>query len=203
MVYYWDPRISPLVLADIRCLYIPCAFVTHFGKCIDEKTPLLRSMDAVTVSGLRLLKAIGIGTDAKAGVLGGTCDVGHGGTWWDMVGHGGTWWHAVGWSGFVDFFRLQSSSGTVLRVVCCGSKKLKTWKAMRPSGHAELPGLGAGVLCDASWSLQGQAWPGELRPHLVRQVAHQTSAGRLELLPANPWQGAGRYDSAWWHHYPS
>ena len=120
------PPISPLVLADIRCLYIPCAFVTHFGKCIDEKTPLLRSMDAVTVSGLRLLKAIGIGTDAKAGVLGGTCDVGHGGTWWDMVGHGGTWWHAVGWSGFVDFFPLQSSSGTVLRVVCCGSKKLKT-----------------------------------------------------------------------------
>ena len=31
-----------------RCLYIPCAFVTHFGKCIDEKTPLLRSMDAAT-----------------------------------------------------------------------------------------------------------------------------------------------------------
>eukprot|EP00438_Fugacium_kawagutii_P015904 Skav211053 [mRNA] locus=scaffold5518:292:693:+ [translate_table: standard] len=49
-----------------RCLYIPCAFVTHFGKCIDEKTPLLRSMDAVTQSGLKLLKAIGIGTDAKA-----------------------------------------------------------------------------------------------------------------------------------------
>ena len=97
-VLFLRPPISPLVLADIRCLYIPCAFVTHFGKCIDEKTPLLRSMDAVTVSGLRLLKAIGIGTDAKAGVLGGTCDV---------VGHGGTWWHAVGWSGFVDFFPLQ------------------------------------------------------------------------------------------------
>lgn len=48
-----------------RCLYIPCAFVTHFGKCIDEKTPLLRSMDAVSQSGLKLLKAIGIGTDAK------------------------------------------------------------------------------------------------------------------------------------------
>lgn len=54
------------ILADLRCLYIPCAFVTHFGKCIDEKTPLLRSMDAVTLSGLRLLKAIGIATDAKA-----------------------------------------------------------------------------------------------------------------------------------------
>ena len=87
-------------MADIRCLYIPCAFVTHFGKCIDEKTLLLRSMDAVTVSGLRLLKAIGIGTDAKAGVLGGTCHVlGHGGPWWDMVGHGRTWWDMLGHGG--------------------------------------------------------------------------------------------------------
>eukprot|EP00437_Effrenium_voratum_P011109 CAMPEP_0181421460 /NCGR_PEP_ID=MMETSP1110-20121109/13109_1 /TAXON_ID=174948 /ORGANISM="Symbiodinium sp., Strain CCMP421" /LENGTH=683 /DNA_ID=CAMNT_0023544525 /DNA_START=65 /DNA_END=2117 /DNA_ORIENTATION=- len=58
----WD-RASPPFVMD-RCLYIPCAFVTHFGKCIDEKTPLLRSMDAVSSSGLRLLKTIGI-TDAK------------------------------------------------------------------------------------------------------------------------------------------
>ena len=57
-------------------------------------------MDAVTVSGLRLLKAIGIGTDAKAGVLGGTCHVlGHGGPWWDMVGHGRTWWDMLGHGG--------------------------------------------------------------------------------------------------------
>jgi glutamine synthetase type III len=33
--------------------------VTHFGKCIDEKTPLLRSMDAVKLYGLRLLKVEG------------------------------------------------------------------------------------------------------------------------------------------------
>jgi len=59
----WD-RSSPPFVMD-KCLYIPCAFVTHFGKCIDEKTPLLRSMDAVTLHGLRLLKNIGIGTDAK------------------------------------------------------------------------------------------------------------------------------------------
>eukprot|EP00490_Sorites_sp_Unknown_P012186 CAMPEP_0114648018 /NCGR_PEP_ID=MMETSP0191-20121206/6123_1 /TAXON_ID=126664 /ORGANISM="Sorites sp." /LENGTH=694 /DNA_ID=CAMNT_0001861211 /DNA_START=96 /DNA_END=2180 /DNA_ORIENTATION=- len=59
----WD-RASPPFVMD-KCLYIPCAFVTHFGKCIDEKTPLLRSMDAVKTSGLRLLKAIGIGTDAQ------------------------------------------------------------------------------------------------------------------------------------------
>ena len=42
------------------------AFITHFGKCIDEKTPLLRSMDAVSLQGLRLLKAVGLGKDAKA-----------------------------------------------------------------------------------------------------------------------------------------
>mmetsp|Transcript_35745 Transcript_35745/g.58526 ORF Transcript_35745/g.58526 Transcript_35745/m.58526 type:complete len:695 (+) Transcript_35745:62-2146(+) len=59
----WD-RASPPFVMD-KCLYIPCAFVTHFGKCIDEKTPLLRSMDAVKTHGLRMLKAIGIGTDAQ------------------------------------------------------------------------------------------------------------------------------------------
>ncbi|CAE7887024.1 glnA, partial [Symbiodinium microadriaticum] len=41
----WD-RASPPFVTN-KTLYIPCAFITHFGKCIDEKTPLLRSMDAV------------------------------------------------------------------------------------------------------------------------------------------------------------
>ena len=59
----WD-RSSPPFVTDC-CLYIPCAFITHFGKCIDEKTPLLRSMDAVKTHGLRLLQAIGIGKDAQ------------------------------------------------------------------------------------------------------------------------------------------
>ena len=59
----WD-RSSPPFVMDC-CLYIPCAFITHFGKCIDEKTPLLRSMDAVKTHGLRLLQAIGIGKDAQ------------------------------------------------------------------------------------------------------------------------------------------
>eukprot|EP00438_Fugacium_kawagutii_P004121 Skav212873 [mRNA] locus=scaffold151:106560:110076:- [translate_table: standard] len=47
---------------DLSRLQLTVAFVTHFGKCIDEKTPLLRSMDAVKASGLRLLKAIKIGS---------------------------------------------------------------------------------------------------------------------------------------------
>eukprot|EP00913_Durusdinium_trenchii_P010692 g10032.t1 len=59
----WDRSSPPFVLN--KTLYIPCAFVTHFGKCIDEKTPLLRSMDAVKREGLRLLKATGLGKDAK------------------------------------------------------------------------------------------------------------------------------------------
>merc|ERR1740127_173831 len=41
----WD-RSSPPFVFD-KVLRIPCSFVTHYGKCIDDKTPLLRSMDAV------------------------------------------------------------------------------------------------------------------------------------------------------------
>jgi glutamine synthetase len=59
----WD-RSSPCFVHD-KVLRIPCAFVTHLGDCIDDKTPLLRSCDAVNKEGLRLLKAIGIGMDAK------------------------------------------------------------------------------------------------------------------------------------------
>lgn len=58
----WD-RSSPPFVWD-KVLRIPCSFVTHYGQCIDDKTPLLRSADAVKEQGLRLLKAIGIATDA-------------------------------------------------------------------------------------------------------------------------------------------
>ncbi|CAJ1440078.1 unnamed protein product [Effrenium voratum] len=59
----WDRSSPPFVLN--KTLYIPCAFITHFGKCIDEKTPLLRSMDAVKKEGLRLLKAADLGKNAQ------------------------------------------------------------------------------------------------------------------------------------------
>merc|ERR1719401_3248456 len=49
-----------------KVLRIPCSFVTHLGACIDDKTPLLRSNDAVNKQGLRLLKNIKIASDAKA-----------------------------------------------------------------------------------------------------------------------------------------
>eukprot|EP00928_Gymnodinium_smaydae_P012284 TRINITY_DN14462_c0_g1_i1.p1 TRINITY_DN14462_c0_g1~~TRINITY_DN14462_c0_g1_i1.p1 ORF type:complete len:396 (-),score=90.23 TRINITY_DN14462_c0_g1_i1:912-2099(-) len=60
----WD-RSSPPMVVD-KVLRIPCSFVTHFGMCIDDKTPLLRSHDAVQREGLRLLKAMGFCRNAKA-----------------------------------------------------------------------------------------------------------------------------------------
>jgi len=60
----WD-RSSPVFVLD-NVLRIPCAFITHLGACIDDKTPLLRSNDALNKQGLRLLKNIDIATDAKA-----------------------------------------------------------------------------------------------------------------------------------------
>eukprot|EP00427_Karlodinium_veneficum_P011192 CAMPEP_0169086188 /NCGR_PEP_ID=MMETSP1015-20121227/13562_1 /TAXON_ID=342587 /ORGANISM="Karlodinium micrum, Strain CCMP2283" /LENGTH=772 /DNA_ID=CAMNT_0009146329 /DNA_START=62 /DNA_END=2380 /DNA_ORIENTATION=- len=59
----WD-RGSPCFIHE-ETLYIPCAFVTHLGTCIDEKTPLLRSADAVNRHGLRLLRAMGKEPKAK------------------------------------------------------------------------------------------------------------------------------------------
>merc|ERR1719387_1209570 len=59
----WDRSSPPMVVDTV--LMIPCSFITHYGKCIDEKTPLLRSVDAVRVQGLRMLKNAGIGSDAR------------------------------------------------------------------------------------------------------------------------------------------
>jgi glutamine synthetase len=52
----WDRSSPPFMVGTT--LRIPCSFVTHLGKCIDDKTPLLRSMDAVAAQGMRLLKAL-------------------------------------------------------------------------------------------------------------------------------------------------
>eukprot|EP00931_Biecheleriopsis_adriatica_P000253 TRINITY_DN10026_c1_g1_i2.p1 TRINITY_DN10026_c1_g1~~TRINITY_DN10026_c1_g1_i2.p1 ORF type:complete len:731 (+),score=189.94 TRINITY_DN10026_c1_g1_i2:72-2264(+) len=52
----WD-RSSPVFIFE-GVMRVPCCFVTHYGKCIDLKTPLLRSSDAVSTQGMRLLKAM-------------------------------------------------------------------------------------------------------------------------------------------------
>merc|ERR1719247_656528 len=52
----WD-RGSPPVVHD-GTLMIPCAFLTQLGTAIDDKTPLLRSSDAIQREGMRLLSAM-------------------------------------------------------------------------------------------------------------------------------------------------
>jgi len=54
----WD-RSSPVFILD-GIMRIPCCFVSHYGKCLDLKTPLLRSSDAVSREGIRLLNNMGL-----------------------------------------------------------------------------------------------------------------------------------------------
>lgn len=53
----WDCT-SPAFVKD-NSLYIPTAFVSYTGEALDKKTPLLRSMEALNVQALRVLKAFG------------------------------------------------------------------------------------------------------------------------------------------------
>eukprot|EP00965_Chrysotila_dentata_P087237 2880475-Pleurochrysis_carterae.AAC.2 len=52
-----DPSSPMWVRGDT--LFIPTLFVSYTGKALDEKTPLLRAMQAVSTAGVRLLKALG------------------------------------------------------------------------------------------------------------------------------------------------
>ena len=54
----WDPT-SPAFIKD-DTLYIPTAFCSYFGESLDKKTPLLRSIAAVSKQALRLAKLMGI-----------------------------------------------------------------------------------------------------------------------------------------------
>jgi glutamine synthetase len=53
----WDCT-SPVFIKG-RTLYIPCAFCSYTGEALDKKTPLLRSMDALSREAVRLLKILG------------------------------------------------------------------------------------------------------------------------------------------------
>jgi len=53
-----DPSSPMFIRNDL--LYIPTVFVSFYGKALDEKTPLLRSMEAVSNAGCRLLKHLGL-----------------------------------------------------------------------------------------------------------------------------------------------
>lgn len=53
----WDPT-SPAFVKD-GTLYIPTAFCSYGGEALDQKTPLLRSMQALSTEGVRLLHLLG------------------------------------------------------------------------------------------------------------------------------------------------
>ena len=53
----WDRLSPPFVRGDT--VYIPSSFITWTGAAEDEKTPLLRSMEAISSEGTRVMKAIG------------------------------------------------------------------------------------------------------------------------------------------------
>ncbi len=53
----WDP--ASYAFVKDGSLYIPTAFCSYTGEALDTKTPLLRSMDAVSAQGLRLLRFFG------------------------------------------------------------------------------------------------------------------------------------------------
>ena len=54
----WDPTSPAFVKGD--ALYIPTAFCSYTGEALDTKTPLLRSMEAVSKEATRLCHAIGM-----------------------------------------------------------------------------------------------------------------------------------------------
>ena len=57
----WDPTSSPWLLysGGAVTLVIPTAFVSWTGETLDKKTPLLRSMEAVSKQAVRVLKLFG------------------------------------------------------------------------------------------------------------------------------------------------
>ncbi len=62
----WDPTSPAFVRrnSDGATLCIPTAFVSYTGEALDKKTPLLRSMDAVSEQAIRVLRLFG----SEAGV---------------------------------------------------------------------------------------------------------------------------------------
>jgi glutamine synthetase len=53
----WDP--ASYAFVKDGSLYIPTAFCSYTGEALDSKTPLLRSMDAISAEGLRIVRLFG------------------------------------------------------------------------------------------------------------------------------------------------
>ncbi|MBI4563233.1 MAG: glutamine synthetase III [Planctomycetes bacterium] len=57
----WDPTSPAFIMESIngKTMCIPTAFCAYNGQALDEKTPLLRSLDALNKQGVRLLRLLG------------------------------------------------------------------------------------------------------------------------------------------------
>ena len=53
----WDPSSYAFVKDETLC--IPTAFCSYYGEALDQKTPLLRSMEAINKQALRIIKLFG------------------------------------------------------------------------------------------------------------------------------------------------
>jgi len=64
----WDITSPAYLSEDGNCktLVIPTAFVGYHGEALDKKTPLLRSMQAINVQAMRVLKTLGNTTSKRA-----------------------------------------------------------------------------------------------------------------------------------------
>ena len=64
----WDPTSYAFVKDDVLC--IPTAFVSYTGEALDKKTPLLRSMNALSCQAIRILKLFGKDVDYVSTTVG-------------------------------------------------------------------------------------------------------------------------------------
>ena len=69
----WDATSPAFIMESIngKTLCIPTVFCSYGGHALDKKTPLLRSLDAINKSGIRLLRLLGNQTSQRV-----TCTVG-------------------------------------------------------------------------------------------------------------------------------
>ena len=65
----WDPTSPAFIKKDATgtgaILYIPTAFCSYTGEALDQKTPLLRSMEAIDKQAMRLIRLFGKTTSQK------------------------------------------------------------------------------------------------------------------------------------------
>ncbi len=70
----WDPTSPAFLMKGGKglTLCIPTVFISYHGEALDEKTPLLRSMDAVSRSAIKLLGILGVEDVSRVNTYAGT-----------------------------------------------------------------------------------------------------------------------------------